>query len=197
MVDSNSSFQDTPAPVTFVQKVENARVLDTAVRLVHPPVHALLADQGRADALQGRWLGHAIHPLLVMMPIGTWTSATVLDLAGGRGSRAAAQRLVAAGVLSFGPAALTGWAEWGPAEQRDQRTGVVHAASNVAALGAFTASWRARRQGRHLRGVALGLVGHAAVGLGGFLGGHLTEARKVASRHPAFEDDQEPGALPV
>lgn len=178
-----------PPAVSFARIIENATGLDGAVRLAQPLVSALLADKARADALQGKWLGHAVHPLLVMMPIGSWTSATVLDLMGGKGSRDAAQRLVGAGVLSAGPAAITGWAEWGGRlEQRDKRVGVVHAASNVAAVGLFAASWKARRKGKHLRGVALGLVGHGAVGLGGFLGGHLTEARKVSSRHPAFDE---------
>lgn len=185
----------TPPPVTFAKRLENATALDRPVGLVQPLVDALLADKSRADMLHGMWLGHAVHPLLVMVPIGTWTSATVLDLAGGRGSRGAAQRLVATGLLAAGPAAITGWAEWGPAEQRDKRVGVVHAASNVAAVGIFAASWRARRQGKQLRGAALGLVGHAAVGMGGFLGGHLTEARKVASRHPEF--DEVPPGLPA
>jgi uncharacterized membrane protein len=182
----------TPPTVSFAKRLENTAALDTPVRLVQPLVDALLADKTRADALQGMWLGHAVHPLLVMVPMGSWTSATVLDLVGGRASRPAAQRLVALGVLSFPPAAVTGWAEWGgDLEQRDKRVGVVHAVSNVAAASLFAASWKARRRRSHLRGVALGLAGHAAVGLGGFLGGHLTEARKVASRHPEFADDQE------
>lgn len=178
-----------PLPVTFARRLEQSTALDTPVRLVQPLVDVLLADKARADALQGIWLGHSVHPLLVMVPIGSWTSATVLDLAGGRDSRKAAQLLVGLGVLSFPTAALTGWAEWGGAarEQRDKRVGVVHAVSNVAAASLFAASWKARRRDRYVRGVALGLVGHAAVGLGGFLGGHLTEARKVASRHPEFE----------
>jgi uncharacterized membrane protein len=180
----------TPAPVSFAQRVEGASALDAPVRLVQPLVNALLADRGRADLLQGMWLGHAVHPLLVMVPIGSWTSATVLDLVGGRDSRDAAQKLVGLGVLAFPSAAITGWAEWGgKLEQRDKRVGLVHAASNIAGVGMFAASWKARRRGSHLRGVALGLAGHAAVGLGGFLGGHLTEARKVGSRHPAFAEE--------
>jgi uncharacterized membrane protein len=186
----------TPAPVSFAKRLEGTAALDTPVRLVQPLVDALLADRARADALQGMWLGHAVHPLLVMVPIGSWTSATVLDLVGGRDSRDAARKLVALGVLAFPPAAITGWAEWGGAlEQRDKRVGVVHAVSNVAAVTLFAASWKARRKDSHLRGKVLGLAGHAAVGLGGFLGGHLTEARKVSSRHPEFDDAS--GRLPT
>ena len=187
MVDTN------PAPVTFVKRLEETTALDTPVRLVQPLVDSLLADKSRADALQGMWLGHAIHPLLIQVPIGAWTSATVLDLVGGLEARPAARKLVALGVLAVPPAAITGWAEWGgPLEQRDKRVGVVHAVSNIAAAAMFAASWKARRRQSHFRGVALGLAGHAAVGLGGFLGGHLTEARKVGSRHPEFEDTAAP-----
>src|SRR5688500_7072099 len=146
----------TPSPVIFAKRIENAQGLDRPVRLVQPLVDALLADRSRADLLHGMWLGHAVHPLLVMVPIGTWTSATVLDLVGGRDSRVAAQRLVGTGLLAAAPAAVTGWAEWGLAEQREKRVGVFHAASNVAAVGLFGASWKARRRGRHLRVVALG-----------------------------------------
>lgn len=187
-----------PPTVSFAKRLENAEGLDRPVRVVQPLVDALLADKTRADLLHGMWLGHAVHPLLVMVPIGSWTSATVLDLVGGPGSRNAAQRLVGLGVLAFPPAAITGWAEWGGAlEQRDKRVGVVHAASNVTAAVMFAASWKARRRGSHLRGVALGVAGHAAVGLGGFLGGHLTEARKIASRHPEFADEVVPAYPPA
>ena len=180
---------NTPAPVAFAKRLEDNTALDTPVRLVQPLVDALLADKKRADLLHGMWLGHAVHPLLVMVPIGAWTSATVLDLVGGVDSRPAARKLVALGVLAFPPAAVTGWAEWGGGlAQRDKRVGIVHAASNVAAAALFAASWKARRRQSHARGVALGVAAHAAVGMGGFLGGHLTEARQVASRHPEFEE---------
>jgi len=185
----------TPPTVSFAKRVEDTAALDLGVRLVQPLVDVLLADRKRADALQGMWLGHAVHPLLVMVPIGSWTSATVLDLLGGVDSRPAARKLVALGVLAFPPAAVTGWAEWGGRlEPRDKRVGIVHAVSNVTAVACFAASWKARRRHSQLRGVALGLAGHAAVGLGGFLGGHLTEARKVASRHPEFEDTELEGS---
>lgn len=193
MADSSA----TPPLVSWTQRLEGSSALDAPVRLVQPLMDALLADRKRADLLHGMWLGHAVHPLLVMVPIGTWTSATALDLVGGRGSRGAAQRLVALGLMAFPPAAVTGWAELGVTGQREKRVGVVHAASNASAAGLFAASWRARRRGRHLRGVALGLAGHAAVGVGGYLGGHLTEARKVGSRHPAFDDATRVAPSPV
>jgi hypothetical protein len=120
------------------------------------------------------------------LPIGLWTSALTLDLVGGRAARPAARRLIGLGVLMALPTALTGWAEWSGTSTRDQRVGVVHAVSNAVAAVGFAASWRARRRGRVLRGKALALTSASALGVGGYLGGHLVSARKVSSRDPAF-----------
>ncbi len=186
-----------PAIVRLTQQLESMTALDGVTRLVQPLADALLADRARSDALRGMWLGHALHPLMTFLPLGSWTSATVLDLAGGRGSRKAAQRLVAFGILTAGPTAVTGLAEFGPAQPRDKRTAAVHALANTTALTLFTASYLARRRGRHARGVVLGLAAHAGTGLGGYLGGHLTEARKVSSRHPAYDEGPSAGAASV
>ena len=138
--------------------------------------------------LRGEWLGHAVHPMLTDVAVGTWTSASLLDLLGGPDSSAAAQRLVGAGLLAAGPTAWTGWAEWSAAGSRDKRVGLVHAVTNGVAIGMYAASWLARRRGRHARGARLALAGAAVSGAGAYLGGHLVEARKVASRHPSYED---------
>ena len=53
-------------------------------------------------------------------------------------------------------------------------------ASNNTAVLLYLASWFARRKEHHVRGVLLTLLASAAAGAGGYLGGHLTEARKVA-----------------
>lgn len=178
-----------PIAVRLTARLEAATGLDPLTRVVQRVSDVLLADRDRADLLHGMWLGHAVHPLMTFLPLGTWTSATVLDLVGGKGSRKAAQRLVATGIVTAVPTAVTGLAEYGPTQQRDKRTAVVHALSNSAALLLFTASYRARRKGRHAKGALLGLTAHAGTGLGGYLGGHLTEARKVSSRHPAYDED--------
>jgi hypothetical protein len=121
------------------------------------------------------------------LPIGLWTSAITLDLVGGPDARTAARKLVGLGVLTALPTAVTGWAEWASAGEREQRVGVVHAVSNVVALTGFVASWRARRRGAHVRGAALALASSTALAVGGYLGGHLVSARKVSTRNPAFD----------
>lgn len=183
----------TPALVDLTEKIEGASALDAPAAVLQRLADVLLADPQRRQLLHGTWLGHAVHPLLTDLPIGFWTSTSVLDLVGGKKSRPAATRLLGLGLASAVPTALTGWAEWGVAEQREQRVGLVHAGSNIVALSLYAASFAARRKGAHRRGVMLALAGGTAATVGGYLGGHLTTARKVSTRHPAFDDDRSPG----
>lgn len=176
-----------PAVVSWTRRIEDSPALDRAARTVQPAADTLVANPERRDLLHGRWLGHALHPLLTDLPIGFLTSASVLDLVGGRQGQPAARRLLALGLLSAVPTAVTGLAEWAVTGQREQRVGVVHAAANVVGLGLYTASYSARRGDRYARGVALALAGSAATTVGAYLGGHLAAVRKVSSRHPAFE----------
>jgi uncharacterized membrane protein len=181
---SPSSQGTNPPTVTWTERLEADQRLDPVVRKIQPLANALVADPARRAALRGTWLGHALHPLMTDLPIGFWTSAITLDLVGGDDAQTAARRLVGLGVLSAVPTAVTGWAEWAGTEPRVQRVGVVHAASNVVGLLLFASSWRARKHG-HGRKRAMTAV--SVLGLGGYLGGHMVSARKVSSRHPAFE----------
>jgi uncharacterized membrane protein len=143
------------------------------VRKVRPFAEALVADPARRDLLRGTWLGHPLHPVLTDLPIGLWTSAVTLDLVGGPAARPAATRLVGLGLLAAAPTAWSGWADWTALEQPQQRVGVVHATTNALAVVLFASSWLARRRGDPRRGRALGLAASSALGVGGYLGGHL------------------------
>ncbi len=186
--DERSTMANTPMTVSWTRRLEASDALDPVVRAVRPLADALVADPTRRDVLRGAWLGHALHPPLTDVPIGLWTSTLALDLLGGPSSRSAATRLLGLGILTAVPTAVTGWAEWSGTGPREQRVGVAHAASNVLALSLFTSSWLARRSGAHARGRALALAASTALGLGGYLGGHLVSARKVSSRHPEFAE---------
>lgn len=174
--------------VRWTRTLEDATVLDRPVRAVEPIVTTAFGTGARGAFLRGDWLGHALHPLLTDVVLGSWTSALVLDAVGGRDSRVAARRLVGTGLLAVGPTAWSGWAEWSTAGPRDRRVGLVHAVTNGVAIGLYGASYVARRRDRHRAGVSLALMGQAVSGAGAYLGGHLATARKVGSRHPAFED---------
>ena len=180
---------DRPATVRWTLRLEDAPAVDGAVHAVEPAIESAFGSGTRGSVLRGEWLGHALHPLLTDVVIGTWTSATVLDMIGGRDSAAAAQRLVGAGLLAAGPTAWAGWAEWSRVGPREKRVGLVHAATNAVAIGTYAASWVARRKGRHGAGAGLALAGAAVSGVGAYLGGHLALTRNAASRHPAYDDE--------
>jgi nitrite reductase/ring-hydroxylating ferredoxin subunit/uncharacterized membrane protein len=160
--------------------------LDALADPVADAVRTALDRQPVKDFLSGTWLGHPLHPLLTDLPIGFWTSAFMLDLVGGRRSRRAATQLVAWGVVSALPTALSGAADWGDTTGAARRIGLVHAAANSTAFACYAASWWARVRGRHARGVAFGLAGATAATVGGHLGGHLLQMLGVGVDQAAF-----------
>jgi uncharacterized membrane protein len=180
---------DRPPPVLveLVERLEASDGLDRPAALVARAARRVVRPGPLEDALTGRWLGHAIHPLLTDLPIGFWTSTSFLDLLGGREARPAATALLAAGNLAALPTAATGLAEWLETDPEVRRVGVVHAAANVAGVALYTASLVARLRRRPGWGTALALGGMGVATVGGYLGGHLAIARKVGTRHPQLD----------
>lgn len=192
MTDTTRQFAPQSPLTPGVLALENAAPLDAVTRAADGISEKVTANPTVAAALKGAWLGHAVHPLLVEVPMGTWMSALALDVLGGEQEQHAAQLLTALGVLSAVPTALTGWAEYDGSSRRDKRVGVVHAGANGAAMVLQVGSWVARATGRHALGRALGAGGMTLAGVGGYLGGHLATGRKVGSRDVAFEEHPAP-----
>jgi nitrite reductase/ring-hydroxylating ferredoxin subunit len=164
--------------MNLMSYLERAKGLD---RLIAPVQRAArLLPPGRArDALHGVWLGHPLHPVLVQVPLGTWLSASLLDV--WPGNETASRRLVLTGLAASVPAALAGTADWSEQHEQQMRVGVVHALANVTALALYAASAAIPARARSLR-----LAGLAAAGAGGFLGGH------IAYRQSAGANQSEP-----
>lgn len=123
--------------------------------------------------LQGRWLGHPLHPVLTDLPIGFWTSAWALDLVGGERAEGVADAFVAAGVVTAVPTLWSGWSDWIELPWEKRRSGLVHAVANGTATALYAASLVSRLRGRRKAGVRLAHTGAALATVGGFLGGHL------------------------
>ncbi len=166
---------------TLTGRIEQAAPLDPAAKVLESATRAVLPQGPVKDALHGTWLGHPVHPLLVAVPIGMWTGASLLDLTAGEGGRRAAQRLVGAGVLAVLPTAATGLADWSElgAFDRPKRVGLVHSLANTVTAAVYAASWLARRRGDDRRGRDLALLGAVTLGVGGYLGGHLAYSEGV------------------
>ncbi|HEX4216801.1 MAG TPA: DUF2231 domain-containing protein, partial [Acidimicrobiales bacterium] len=140
---------------------------------------------GIRNLLSGTDLGHPLHPVLVDLPIGFWTSAMLLDYTG-RGQRRGARWLMAAGVLSALPAMASGLSDWSDTDLAEKRVGVVHAALNTTAVACFTMSWWARRKGGR-SGQGWSWLGATVATGAGWLGGHLAYNMGVGVDTNAFE----------
>lgn len=176
----------------IVERVEESTVLEPAAEAFQRAVAQRIPNGRVKDLLSGTWLGHPAHPMFTDLPIGFWTSAFVLDLVGGRRSRAASELLVLFGVVSAVPTVATGLADWSDTNGRARRVGLVHALANSSAVALYTWSWSARRRQRHGRGVALGLLGATAATIGGYLGSHLVSRLGIGvdatARDPGPDD---------
>ena len=181
----------TPIGHDLLEQLASLEAVDGPAKQLAKAVRGLKAPAKVNEALSGTWLGHPVHPLLILLPMGSWTSAVLLDWLGGEDSRTAADLLVAMGLASAVPTVATGYADWADTEPGNdpvRRIGIVHAAFNATAAGLFAASLAARVTGSRGRGKLLALLGLSSVGVGGYLGGHLTYAEGVGVAMTTFED---------
>jgi nitrite reductase/ring-hydroxylating ferredoxin subunit/uncharacterized membrane protein len=165
-----------------------------------------------SDLLHGTWLGHPLHPLLMVVPLGAWVLAGVLDLlavlGGRRRTGAAEEVLLGAGLLGALPTAAAGATDWMRSEGAVRPVGLTHAALNVASLPFFALSLLSRLAGRHHLGRLLTLAGLALAGAAGYLGGEMAYTLRMGMNHapppdrpadwvPAHPADALPEGRPV
>jgi nitrite reductase/ring-hydroxylating ferredoxin subunit/uncharacterized membrane protein len=156
---------------------------------VAEPVQEVVRDLPRPvrDVLDGVWLGNPLHPALTDVPLGAWSTAFLLDLAGSR----AADDALAVGILGAVPAAATGLNDWSHLRGETRRVGTVHALLNTTGVTLNLASLLARRRGR--RGVGRALSGLAFAGalFSAHLGGQLSFGYGVRVNRTAFESPRD------
>jgi nitrite reductase/ring-hydroxylating ferredoxin subunit/uncharacterized membrane protein len=172
-----------------VASIERQKTLDRVSEPIADVVHQVTAPGAVKNLLSGGWLGHQLHPVLTDLPIGFWTSALTLDMLGGEDAEAGADILVAAGNLSALGAAVSGLSDWSDLYGEPQRTGLIHAAVNVAALTFFTLSSAARAAGNRSAGKALAVAGGGTVYVAAYLGGHLVYRWGSGVIHSGFDTE--------
>ena len=180
-----------PIPTAFAERLAALEPLDAPAKPIAKFVRDAIPKGAVKDALSGTWLGHTLHPVLQLLPLGTWTSAVILDLIGGEEGQASADKLIGTGLLATLPTFVTGWNDYAdtePASDSVRRVGILHAVANAAGASLFTGSLVARGRGDRGKGRLLALAGIGAVGAGGWLGGHLAYAEGVGVDTTAFED---------
>jgi nitrite reductase/ring-hydroxylating ferredoxin subunit/uncharacterized membrane protein len=174
----------------LVARIEAAEALDSIGKSVGKAARGIVSSAGLKDALSGTWLGYAVHPMLTDVVIGSFMSASVLDVVAPDSDGLASERLISLGLAAYLPTAACGINDWADSEAVDpavRRTGVVHAGGNVVASLLYAASWRARRRGARGRGAVFGLAGMAVLMAGGYLGGHLSLSKGVGPDQTVFD----------
>lgn len=135
------------------------------------------------DFLQGKWLGHPLHPAIVHLPIGAWVLAGALDLIGWAGEDNAMLGRLALWCVAFGLfgallAVPPGIADWAPIKKEKPawKLGLYHMALNLIAAIVWAVNIGLRFEGRDDPGrittsiLATSMMGTLLVLVGGYLG---------------------------
>ncbi|HET7305961.1 MAG TPA: Rieske 2Fe-2S domain-containing protein [Segeticoccus sp.] len=171
---------------SLAHRLEQLQQLDRVGKPLSSAVTRLVQPRLVRNLLSGTNLGHPLHPMLTDVPIGAWTMAALLDTVGGERSAPAADGLVGAGIAAAVPTAASGLNDWSDLLGEESRVGLVHATANSVALSLYGASLVARLTGHRRGGRVLSSLGMVALGVGGYLGGHLAYSRGVNVNHTAF-----------
>ena len=128
--------------------------------------------------------GHAVHPMLIVFPLGLLATAVVFDIVylitHRTGFTVAAGYAIAAGIIGGLAAAVFGLVDWLaiPSGTRAKRVGLWHGAGNVVIVVLFAISWLLRVANNWHPGVAALVCSFAGAVLAiatAWLGGELVE----------------------
>jgi uncharacterized membrane protein len=131
-----------------------------------------------------KFLGHSVHPILIVFPLGLLSAAVIMDMAflltDAPTVVAAAYWMIVSGLAGGVLAAFFGWIDWFaiPSGTRAKSVGLIHGVIMAAVLIIFAASLYFRHQEPTLyspTGVFLGLIGAGLALIGGWFGGELVE----------------------
>ncbi|TYB64739.1 DUF2231 domain-containing protein [Nonomuraea sp. PA05] len=129
-------------------------------------------------------LGHPVHPMLIVFPLGLLVTAAIFDIlhliTNGSGFPLAAGYAIAAGLIGGVVAGVFGLIDWVaiPAGSRAKRIGALHGIGNVLVLLLFAGSWWLRTGTDWVPTVPALILSFAGVALGaasGWMGGELVD----------------------
>ncbi len=170
-----------PGPGSRLDRVSSASQRFLAALAGSPRGHPV------ATILHGNaWLGHPLHPVVIVLPIGAWCVAGWYDfrstVTGDGAYDRAADGAVKVGVTGALIAAASGLAQYLDTRNGVRRETAVHAALNTIALVVYLGSWSARARGRRSLGKKLSALGLGVVMVSGYLGGDISYRHGVGVR---------------
>ena len=133
---------------------------------------------------RAKLFGHAIHPILIVYPLGLLSAAVIFDViylvTANPTWTTVSFWMIAAGIIGGLLAAVFGLIDFLaiPSGTRAKRIGLLHGVINLCVMILFIASWLLRRDSPEVpstAALALSFIGVGAALLGGWLGGELVE----------------------
>lgn len=170
------------------------RGLSNGIASAVDAVYRVLGRPGKLlqDFLNGSWLGHSLHAVLVDVVIGAATAVLLLDVLrvffAVDGLEVAATWVIGLAYLSAVGSILTGLTDYkdtAPNSSERDITGL-HGLTNVVATGFFAASFFQRLGDSHDAAFWLLLIGYLIVSVGGYIGGHVVFKYGYMVNHNAF-----------
>lgn len=146
---------------------------------------------------RAKLLGHPIHQMLIVFPLGLLGMAVIFDIVNlfvdRRGLAIASYYMIAAGVLTGLLAAIFGLVDWLaiPSGTRAKRVGLWHAVGNVTIVVLFIVSWFIRRNTSYVPSTLVLVLEIVALGLAlvtSWLGGELVDRLGVGVSDGAHLD---------
>ncbi|MBA2378559.1 MAG: DUF2231 domain-containing protein [Blastocatellia bacterium] len=137
-------------------------------------------------------LGHAIHPMVIVFPLGLLATAAIFDAAylifGGTSLPTAGFWMIVSGLVGAGFASVFGWIDWTaiPEGTRAKTIGLYHGMVNMTVALVFAIGLYLRWDvptAPPMIAIVLSFIGVGLALLGGWLGGELVERLGVAV-HP-------------
>ncbi len=170
------------------------RGLSNGIASVTNGVYGALGGPGRLlqDFLNGSWLGHSLHAVLVDVVIGGATAVLFLDILrvffGVEGTEDAATWIVGLVVLSALGAILTGLTDYKDTspDSAERDVAGMHGLVNIVATIGFAISLAQRLGGGHDGAFWVLLVSYLVVSVGGYIGGHVVFKYGYMVNHNAF-----------
>ncbi|MEW9527645.1 Rieske 2Fe-2S domain-containing protein [Microbispora sp. NPDC049125] len=169
-----------PSP-DLLDGLERTTAFDRPIGALSKAVRRKLGPGKLRDFLHGVPIGHPLHPALAMVSFGCWLSTAVLDMT--KADPRASRSLIVAGLGSALPTAAAGLTDWSTLHREQQRVGLVHAVTNLAAAVFYTGSLVMRMAGREQAGRTLAYAGLGAASAGGYLGGHMAYRQAAGANH--------------
>jgi uncharacterized membrane protein len=147
--------------------------------------------------MQARLLGHPIHPMLIVFPLGLLATGVAFDIVGlvqGDSSwYLISYWLIASGIIGGLLAAVFGLIDWIgiPSGTRAKRIGLLHGGTNVVVVLLFIVSWFMRGSATNIPSngaLTLSFIGVALALVGGWLGGELVDRLGIGVDEGAHPD---------